>query len=182
MVKTNANLLWQCKTCENFMGKPLLSLSSHLLCFWFRPTLTLLASIIYNHSACLSSVFVCVSLCDIVIWILHCSSCIWTLFFHHHFFFFSVVGVWVWIFKFSPLSSSFFFFSSCPPPPPPPIPPPHPPPSPPIPPPPPPTLSSFHHYCGSQRCYYRFMCSLLACRLAGTDCKNRQLPKIVILV
>ena len=27
-----------------------------------------------------------------------------------------------------------------------------------------------------------FMCSLLASRLAGTDCKNRQLPKILILV
>ena len=40
----------------------------------------------------------------------------------------------------------------------------------------------FHHYCGSQCCYYCFMCSLLACRLAGTDCRNRQLPKILILV
>ena len=40
----------------------------------------------------------------------------------------------------------------------------------------------FHHYSGSQCCYYCFMCSLLACRLAGTDCKNRQLPKILILV
>ncbi len=39
----------------------------------------------------------------------------------------------------------------------------------------------FHHYSGSQCCYYCFMCSLLACRLAGTDCKNRQLPKILIL-
>ena len=40
----------------------------------------------------------------------------------------------------------------------------------------------FYHYSGSQ-CYYCFMCSLLllACRLAGTDCKNKQLPKILIL-
>ena len=34
----------------------------HLLCVWFRPTLTVLASIIYNHSACLNSVFVCISM------------------------------------------------------------------------------------------------------------------------
>ena len=40
----------------------------------------------------------------------------------------------------------------------------------------------FHHYSGSQCCYYCFMCSLRACRLAGTDCKNKQLPKILILV
>ena len=40
----------------------------------------------------------------------------------------------------------------------------------------------FHHYCGSQCCYYCFMCSLLACRLAGTDCKNRLLPNVFILV
>ena len=26
-----------------------------------------------------------------------------------------------------------------------------------------------HHYCGSQCCYYCFICSLLACRLAGTE-------------
>ena len=31
--------------------------SSHLLFVWFRPTLTVLASIISNHNACLSSVF-----------------------------------------------------------------------------------------------------------------------------
>ena len=56
--------------------------SSHLLCVWFRHTLTVLASIICNHSACLSSVFVYmyISLCNIVIWILRCSSCIWTIF------------------------------------------------------------------------------------------------------
>ena len=63
-------------------------------------------------------------------------------------------------------------------------------PPPPPPPPPPPLLSLslsflfflflqtrhyhlFHHYSGGQCCYYCFMCSLLACRLAGTDCKNR---------
>ena len=39
----------------------------------------------------------------------------------------------------------------------------------------------FHHYSGSQCCYYCFMCSLLACILAGTYCKNRQLPKILII-
>ena len=40
----------------------------------------------------------------------------------------------------------------------------------------------FHHYSGSQCCYYCFMYSLLACRLAGTDCKDRQLPKMLIPV
>ena len=39
----------------------------------------------------------------------------------------------------------------------------------------------FHHFSGSQCCYYCFKYGLLACRLAGTDCKNRQLPKILIL-
>ena len=34
--------------------------SSHLLCVWCRPTLAVLASIICNHNACLSRVFVCV--------------------------------------------------------------------------------------------------------------------------
>ena len=85
------------------------------------------------------------------------------LIFHHILFsfFFSVIGFWL-IFLF--FSTSLFFFFLHPPPPP------------------PPTLSSFHHYCSIQSCYYRFLCSLLACRLAGTDCKNRQLPKIVILM
>ena len=38
------------------------SLSPHSLCVGFRRTLIVLASIIYNHSACLSRVFVCVSM------------------------------------------------------------------------------------------------------------------------
>ena len=140
--------------------------SSHLLFVWFRLTLTVLASIICNHSACLSSVFVYmyISLCNIVIWILRCSSCIWTIFLSS-----SLISPHPTpthpptrlILK---LSSLFFFFFS---------------------------LSLFlltwhyhlfHHYSGSHCCYYCFMCSLLACRLAGTDCKNRQLPKILILV
>ena len=86
-------------------------------------------------------------------------------FYHHdHFFFLSFFRlVMALILKLSSLSFSFFFFL-------------------PPPPPPPQHYHLFHHYCSSQCCYYCFMCSLLACRLAGTDCKNRQLPKILILV
>ena len=43
------------------------------------------------------------------------------------------------------------------------------------------SLSLLHHYFGIQFCYCCFMCSPLACRLAWTDCKTRQLPKIVSL-
>ena len=35
-----------------------------------------------------------------------------------------------------------------------------------------------HHYCGSQCCYYCFICSPLACRLARTVYKIRQVPKL----
>ena len=110
----------------------------------------------------LSSVFVCIYmyLCNIVIWILRCSSCIWTIFLSSSFFFFLSLlrRVLTLILKWSTLSSSFysfyfilFLFL--------------------------PTRRYllFHHYSSSQCCYYCFMCSLLACRLAGTDCKNRQL-------
>ena len=136
-----------------------------LLCIWFRPTLIVLASIIYNHSACLNNVFVCNSMryC-------HLNTSLFIVYlnhiFHHHNYFFSLSSGFGFDFKI--IISLLFFFSFFllflrPPPPPP-----------------PPPLR--HHYFGSLCCYYCFMCSLLTCRLAGTDCTNRQLPTILIPV
>ena len=68
---------------------------SHCCCLfsfivWFRPTLTVLAFIIYNHSACLSGVFVCLyAICQLntLLYIMHLNHI-----FHHHQFVFMSSG------------------------------------------------------------------------------------------
>ena len=107
-----------------------------LLWVWFRPTFTVLASIIYNHSACLSSVFVCVSIryCHlntslVIVYLNHIFH------HHHHFCLSSGFGS-----DFKIIISLFLLFSFSPPP--------H------------THYHLFHHDCGSQCCYYCFMCSI----------------------
>ena len=79
--------------------------SSHLLCVWFRHTLTVLASIICNHSACLSSFCVYIYIYAILLFeyfVVHRVS--EPYFYHHHYyylfitfsFFFPFVGFLLW--------------------------------------------------------------------------------------
>ena len=71
--------------------------SSHLLCVWFRPTLIVLASIICNLSACLSSVFV-----YIYMQYCHLNTSLFIVYLNHIFIInFSLsllpfVGFWLW--------------------------------------------------------------------------------------
>ena len=102
------------------------------------PTLTVLTSIIYNHNACLSRVFVCVSMryC-------HLNTSLFLMYLRNHYYFLSSLSRYsLWLSFDSDFKIIIFFIN---------------------------TMIAM----------VLLLSGKLACRLAGTDCTNRQMPKIL---